>query len=245
MKERKGIVILLCRNALNYSRKCVQTLIGQTYPCEILVVDNASTDGTARYMAALQVRTPGMYRMTFSEVAGVARCWNESLNWAWLRGHSEALVVNSDTELLPKTYEVLREAMASQEHCGVMTGVGVPHRPRLPEGELQHMAHPHYSCYMIAEWCHRRIPFDERYDGAYLEDCKHHISMFRAGIYAGSVNLEFFHHFSGTMKTADQPELDRIGRHYLANKARFYQEFGAVPGTKGYEALFGGKYVGP
>ncbi len=241
----RGLIILLCRNALPLSRKCLPTLLAQTVPVDVLVIDNASTDGTGKYMAAQQSRHDNVYRMTWRNVESVARCWNEGLFWAWERGHSEALVVNSDTELLPETYGALKAAMATRERCGVMTGVGVPRPPKMYEGEPQHMAHPHYSCYMMAQWAHRLIPFDQRYEGAYLEDTDSHVRLFRAGIYAGSINLEFLHHFSGTMKTADQAELDRINRHYLANKARFYQEYGCVPGTKKYEALFNGQYVGP
>ncbi len=240
----KGLIVILCRNALSLSRKCLPTLLAQTVPVDILIIDNASTDGTGKYMAAQQAIHSNVYRMTWRSVESVAKCWNEALWWAWGRGH-EALVVNSDTELLPETYAALKAAMASKERCGVMTGVGVPRPPQLPEGEFQHMAHPHYSCYMMANWAHRLVPFDERYEGAYFEDTASHVTLFRAGVYAGCINMEFLHHLSGTRKTADQTELDRVNRHYLLNKARFYKEFGAVPGTKGYEALFNGQYVGP
>lgn len=239
MKTRKGMIILLCRNALTYSRKCLQTLIGQTYPCEILVVDNASSDGTARYMAAMQARTPGLFRMSFHQVTSVARCWNEALAWSWLRGHKEALVVNNDTELLPRTYEILLAHLQASTH-GMVTAVGVDgveKKPAYPE-EIVERYHPDYSCFMMTNWAHKHVPFDQYYDGGYLEDSKSHASLHRAGIRAVSINLGFLHHSSGTIKTADAAEQARINHHFTQNKERFYREFGCVPGTKGYEDLF-------
>lgn len=231
-----GLIILLCRNTLTLSRRCLQTLLAQTAPVNILVVDNASTDGTGKYMGSLQAN---IYRMTFPAVTSVARCWNEGLQWGWSRGHMEALVVNADTELLPNTYKLLKDYLDAADHhtAGMITAVGVAESPSYPEN-LTPRPHPDYSCYMIAKWAHQRIPFDEAYDGAYLEDADHHVRMFRAGIWAGSINLGFKHYSSGTLKFADEQETNRINRHYQRNKARFLAEYGCVPGTKGYERLF-------
>lgn len=239
-----GLIILLCRNTLTLSRRCLQTLLAQTAPVNILVVDNASTDGTGKYMGSLQAN---IYRMTFPAVTSVARCWNEGLQWGWDRGHMEALVVNADTELLPNTYKLLKDYLdgagdyldgAGYHHIiGMITAVGVAENPSYPEN-LTLRPHPDYSCYMLAKWAHQRIPFNEQYDGAYLEDADHHVRMFRAGIWAGSINLGFKHYSSGTLKFADDQEANRINQHYRRNKARFLQQYGCVPGTKGYERLF-------
>lgn len=234
----KGLIILLCRNALPYSRVCLETLLSQTTPVDILVVDNASTDGTGKYMAAQQARHPRIYRRTYREVTSVARCWNEALAWGWGRGYREALVVNSDTALLSRTYEILAGLLADK---GMLTAVGVDGKEKkaaYPEGEPAYRLHPDYSCYMMAAWAHRAVPFDERYEGAYFEDADHHVRLYRAGIWAGSINLGFLHHSSGTLKAAGAAEQARINRHYLQNKQRFYRQYGCVPGTRGYELLF-------
>lgn len=238
MKPNRGLIILLCRNALPYSRACLETLLAQTVPVDILIIDNASTDGTGKYMAAQQARHSNIYRMTWSQVESVARCWNEALWWGWERGHKEALVVNSDTELLPRTYQTLAELLGSK---GMLTAVGVDGVEKvasLPEGEPAYRLHPDYSCYMMAQWAHRLVPFDQMYDGAYFEDADHHVRLYRAGIWAGSIDLGFLHASSGTIKSADAIEQARINRHYRWNKERFYRQYGTVPGTRGYELLF-------
>lgn len=232
-----GLIILLCRNTLALSRPCLRSLLHQEPPVDILVIDNASTDGTGRYMAAEQDRRPNLYRMTFRDVVGVARCWNEGLRWAWSRGYGEALVVNADTELLPKTHLLLKEYM-DLHRVGMVTAVGVANAPAYPGESLAARPHPDYSCYMLAQWAHLRVPFDEAYDGAYLEDADHHVRLYRAGIWAGSIDLGFKHHSSGTLKYADERETNRINLHYQRNKIRFLREYGCVPGTKAYEQLF-------
>lgn len=234
--EKTGLVILLCRNAIHYSRHCLDTLLAQTVPVSILVVDNASTDGTAKYMAAQQCMHSRIYRMTYPTVTSVARCWNEGLTWGWGRGHKEALVVNNDTELLPATYEKL-VARIHAHHQGMLTAVGVDKDPSYPRKVTQRL-HPDYSCYMLTQWAHKLVPFDQGYEGGYFEDADHHVRLYRAGIWAGSINLGFLHHSSGTLQSADAKERERINNNYQRNKDRFLRQYGCVPGTKPYERLF-------
>lgn len=232
-----GLVILLCRNTLAMTRQCLPTILAQTAPINILVVDNASTDGTGKWIGCQQTRYSNLFRMTHNPVTSVARCWNEALKWAWDRGHSEALVVNNDTELLPETYARLKAYLGSNK-VGVVTGVEELETATYPGDVILPRPHPAYSCYMIAAWAHRRIPFDEGYGGGYFEDEAHHVELYRSGIWAGSINLGFVHHRSSTLKHADVAEQERIGQHYLRNKARFLAQYGCVPGTKAYERLF-------
>ncbi len=236
-----GFIIMLCRNALDYSRACLKTLLAQTVPVEILVIDNASTDGTAKYMAHQQALHPSIFRMSFSQVTSVARAWNEGLWCAWDRGHKEALVVNNDTELLPETYQMLRYYLQAYRTplAGMITAVGVRENPELPpDGQMIERPHPDYSCYMITQQAHKQVPFDQQYRGGYFEDADHHIRMQRAKLWAGSINLGFLHRASATLKLADPAEKARIDKHYAENKQRFYSTYGCVPGTKAYERLF-------
>lgn len=231
-----GLIILLARNTLGYTRECLKTLLAQTVPVDILVVDNASTDGTSKYLISQAAQHPNVYRITTRQVESVAKLWNVALNWGWERGHQEALVVNSDTELLPATYEKLVGPLHHWKR-GMLTAVGVDRQPQYAEVPAVRL-HPDYSCFMISQWAHKRVPFDECYEGAYFEDCDHHVRMYRAGIWAGSLNLEFRHHSSGTLKLADPVETQRIQQHYHRNKQRFHEQYGTMPGTKGYERLF-------
>jgi glycosyltransferase involved in cell wall biosynthesis len=235
--NNRGLIIMLCRNGLAYSRQCLKTLQAQTTSVDILVVDNASSDGTARYMAAQQARDPHVYRMSFPQVKSVSWCWNRALEWAWAAGHKEALVCNYDIELLPATYETLVPLLYTCNQ-GLITAVGSD-RPAPPNGILL-SPHPDYGCFLIARWAHEKVPFDEHYQGAYFEDNDHHIRLFRAGIGAHSINLGFRHHTSTTLRLADPQEQQRIRSHYDRNQKRFLAQYGCVPYSKTYNALFKG-----
>ena len=228
------MIVMVCRNNLKLSKKCLETLLAQTVQSAVLVVDNASTDGTTRYMASQQALGQPIYRMTYSTVESVSRCWNLALDWAWLRGLTEVMVVNNDTELLPETYELL---LRYRPWYGVVTGISVNREPKLPE-TFPPSPHPDYSCFMIAREAHRKVRFDEKYEGAYFEDGDHHIRLHRAGIEAISIPVEFRHHRSSTLRGAGPEEQSRINLHYELNQQRFHRQYGCLPGTKAYDRLF-------
>jgi GT2 family glycosyltransferase len=145
-------------------------------------------------------------------------------------------VVNNDTELLPQTYRTLLIARGS---CGLVTGVSVDRDPEPPAQVLSVSPHPDYSCFLITRETHRRVPFDERYVGAYFEDGDHHVRLHRAGIPAGSLPLEFRHRRSSTLRYASPQEKRRIEENFERNQQRFLRQYGCLPCAKvAYAQLF-------
>ena len=238
----RGLIAMLCRNSLHYSRACLKTLQAQNHPCDILVVNNASSDGTGSWVRAEQAKDSNLYAMHFPEVRSVAECWNRALGWAWKRGHNEALVVNNDTEFLPETFAALLAFKTSdyvQDVPGMTTCVSVRERSELVwDGTYAPRPHPDFSAFMLARWAHELVPFDESYEGAYCEDCDLHVRMHRRGIRAVNLGIPFLHHASGTLKDADPVEQRRIERCASANRERFRAKYGCVPGTQSYSELF-------
>lgn len=49
--KSKTCAIVVTHNRLELLKQCIAALYQQTLPCEILVIDNASTDGTDRWLA--------------------------------------------------------------------------------------------------------------------------------------------------------------------------------------------------
>lgn len=49
LKNRVAVVVVTY-NRLEFLKRCVDSLHKQTVPCDILVVDNASTDETAQWL---------------------------------------------------------------------------------------------------------------------------------------------------------------------------------------------------
>jgi|ERR1041385_6074462 GT2 family glycosyltransferase len=230
------MIIVLCRNNLALTQSCIRTLKAQTAQPEILVINNASTDGTATW---LKSQGGSLWSLSFREPRSVAQSWNLGLSWVFrFADFVEALVVNNDTELLPETYQLLRDRLARGD-CGLATCVSVRDRAQLtlPESPVESV-NPDYSSFMISREAFKRVPFDENFAVAFCEDCDHHVRLHRAGIRAVNTGIPFLHHGSMTIKTCPREEAERIKRQAEANREYFYRKWGKRIGTRGYNDLF-------
>jgi GT2 family glycosyltransferase len=229
------MIIVLCRNNLALTQSCIRTLKAQTMPVEILAMNNGSTDGTCSWLKA---NLPQGFMTSYTDPIAVATAWNRGLEWAWRLGATEALVVNNDTELLPETYQLLRDRLARGD-CGLVTCVSVRDRAQLilPNEPIE-SANPDYSCFMISRETFRRVPFDENFAGAFCEDCDHHVRLHRAGIRAINTGIPFLHHGSMTIKMCPPEEAEQIKQQAERNREYFYRKWGKRIGTRGYNDLF-------
>lgn len=232
----KVLIVMTCRNNLKYSRACFKSLQAQTVKnLTILIVDNASTDGTASWARSEAAKDSRVITLFSSAVQSVSTLWNLALNYAWAQDYKKALLVNNDTELLPETYEIL----SSWSDCGLVTCVSRREGESLAYDRISSRPHPDFSCFLIHKWAFDRVGgFDENCVGAHFEDNCFHVEAHRAGIKCVSLSLPFLHHGGATVKNADPPEKIRIDTNFSKNKAYFFSKYGCYPGTKGYEALF-------
>lgn len=234
---KRGLIVLVCRNSLAFSKPCLKSVLAQSVPVDILIVNNASTDGTPDWIRHEQWNDRAIHAMHFSDVWSVAEVWNRALKWAWKEGHEEALIINNDTLLLPETYETLKR---EQGQAGMVTCISVrtPEELIVPEF-FSRRPHPDFSCFMLARWAFEKVGgFDENCIGAYCEDCVFHVEAHRKGILCECISLPFLHHASGTLKNADLAERKRIAANAEHNREYFRRKYGVLPGTNGYERLF-------
>src|ERR1700723_1974398 len=92
-------VVIVARNSLALTKRAVKSVLAQDVPCSLLVVNNASTDGTGPWL-----RTKGFSCIEFSVQKSLAACWNSALKAFWHLGRFErALVVNNDVEIRTDT----------------------------------------------------------------------------------------------------------------------------------------------
>ena len=232
-----GSIITVARNNLQLTKQAVRTAMEQDVPCEVLVIDNCSTDGTIDWL-----KTRDVARFFNQVQLSLAACWNQALKILWRIGCEEALVVNNDVELRPDTYRLLRAlelpfvtciSVRDHKHLGV--------RGDRDEEMLLKSGNPHldFSCFMIRREVTDQVGwFDASYYPAFCEDNDYHVRMHRAGIRAVAVNLPFLHHGSQTIRTAEAGERERIQRGAGANRERFREKYGCLPGTLQYEGLF-------
>lgn len=98
--------VVVTFNRLELLKQCVDALRVQTIPCDILIVDNASTDGTAEWAAAQMGIS---YRNTGSNLGG-AGGFNYGMRWAVDAGYDYVWVMDDDTMPKPDALEKLLEA---------------------------------------------------------------------------------------------------------------------------------------
>jgi glycosyltransferase involved in cell wall biosynthesis len=226
-------VVIVARNSLALTKRAVKSVLAQDVPCSLLVVNNASTDGTGPWL-----RTKEFYFAEFSDLRSLAACWNCALKTFWFLGFDRALVLNNDVEIRPDTIWGL-----SAYHELFVTGIGVDKEDLGPRSLSDLIAserpHPDFSCFMISREVTDKVGwFDEAYFPAYCEDADYHVRMHRAGIKAVSVDLPFLHYSAGTLKNASPAEAARIRRGADSNRERFRVRYGCLPGTSEYQELF-------
>lgn len=233
-----GLIILTCRNNLALTKTCYASLLKQEPPVRILIMDNASTDGTGRWAHRPE---GGTFAMIAEKPRSVARMWNAALHWAWRLGVDRALVLNNDTEILPETHGILAAWLHSHPDVGMVTCVS--RRPgeslEYDRSNLTERPHPDFSCFMIRRSAWEAIGwFDENCEVAFAEDCCAHVEMHRKGIRAVCLNVPFLHHGSATVKSATPEEKRRICEAADRNREYFYRKYGKRIGTPEYDDLF-------
>lgn len=91
-------VLMLCHNQVELTLACLATLAAQTQPAHVLVIDNASTDGTAeavrRCFADVEI-------LRLDANLGYAGGNNAAMRHALAHGAQAMLLLNNDTRLAP------------------------------------------------------------------------------------------------------------------------------------------------
>jgi len=214
------------------TKAALASFLAQDIPVNVLVINNASSDNTAPWMATLTDER--IMQVHFSAQRSVAACWNFAMRT--LDGESHVLICNNDVVLRPETYRLLLE-----DGGPFVTAVGVGSMEQMTEATLEPQNkrdHPDYSCFLISRSVWNVCKFDERFEGAYLEDADHHLRMFRMGIPAYCIGVPFYHVASAALKFGDDATRDRISKASDKNRVLFREMYGVDAGTPEYYALF-------
>lgn len=229
VKPARISIVIPLYNQLSYTKSCLAS-IQETTPqdAEIILLDNASSDGTGAYLATLSKVTAICNEVNL----GCAGAWNQGISAAsgeWI------VILNNDVILSSGWIEGLLKA-AEQWELDVVS-------PAIREGEqnynietnalevTSHMSGvirrgtAHGICFMV----HRRVfdaigGFDENFRIGQYEDTDFFLRARQSGFKLGTVGSSFLHHFGSvtqnSMKTA------RVVKPYAQeNKAYFIRKW--------------------
>ena len=122
----KVCAVVVTYNRRELLRKCLHSVLQQTRPLDcILVVDNASTDGTLDLLSA---EFPNLEQLKLATNTGGAGGFKAGMHWAYCKGYEWVWVMDDDIEVLPECLET----MLTWQHIGDVIHV----RKRLPSGPL-------------------------------------------------------------------------------------------------------------
>ena len=105
-RQNKVAAVVVTYNRLELLRQCVQALGNQSVACDILVVDNASTDGTAQWLTS----QPELNHRNTGGNLGGAGGFNFGMRWAVEAGYEYVWVMDDDTLPQPDALQKLLEA---------------------------------------------------------------------------------------------------------------------------------------
>lgn len=118
IREQRVVIIVLNWNGLKDTLACLDSLMQITYPaCEILVVDNGSTDGSPE---ALRAAFPQVTLLETGQNLGFVGGNNVGLEYARAAQADYALLLNNDTEVAPDFLDHLVEAAETDATAGIV-----------------------------------------------------------------------------------------------------------------------------
>ena len=98
-------VVITTYNRLELLKRAIHSALGQSIPCEVIVVDNASTDGTQDYVNALGDSVVYVRNATNTNHAGAVNAGVKAAQGDWVK------LIDDDDYIAPNCLEVMSQAI--------------------------------------------------------------------------------------------------------------------------------------
>ena len=241
-------VVVVTYNNLVFTRMCLGTVLGNTDwgNFEVIVIDNASTDGTAEYLREVASRNAWVRVVINRENRGFAAANNQGLGLAtgdvlvllnndtmvppgWLGGlvghleDSAVGCVGAVTNRIGNEAEVEAEYRTYGEMLRFAAGRAEAHR-----GERFEIRTPCMFCLAMRRDVYERVgPIDERYEVGMLEDDDYAMRVRAAGLGVVCAEDVFVHHF-GQASFGELFASGKYGELIERNRRRFEEKWGVA-----------------
>ena len=111
MSEKAVLAVVVTHNRLELLKRCISYLKQQSAPVDILIIDNASSDGTKEYLIANNID------QITQENSGSSGGWWRALKTAAERGYRYAWLMDDDGFPDTKALEILSSQMNENTIC--------------------------------------------------------------------------------------------------------------------------------
>ena len=98
-------IVITTYNRIALLKRAIRTALEQTVPCEVIVVDNASTDGTEDYVKSLSSKVVYVRNEKNTNHAGAVNAGVDAAKGSWIK------LVDDDDYLAPNCIEVMKSAI--------------------------------------------------------------------------------------------------------------------------------------
>jgi GT2 family glycosyltransferase len=224
---------------LYYTINSIDSLLKQTIPVSVLVINQGSLDGTSEWLDR-HVSDKLFAAHFYPPFKSLSGAWNWGLKKLF-KETDRVLVVNNDTLFSPETYErLLGYQLETGRHF--VTGVSSDRPPHeVPEKGMNERPHPDFSCFLIDRFCWNRVGgFDEHFIPAYKEDWDMHRRLKLAGVEAVCIDVPFQHFRSSTIGE-DEKAKKRVAKWAKFREEYYIKKWGSLWPNESYERPFDGK----
>lgn len=118
MMEKKLLVIIVTYNAMNWVKRCFESLRMSTVVNDIFVVDNGSIDGTQDY---IKNHFPDVIFNQSKANLGFGRANNIGLQYALKNGYDYVYLLNQDAWVMPNTFERMMALHEKNPEYGILS----------------------------------------------------------------------------------------------------------------------------
>jgi hypothetical protein len=257
MTEPPVWIIMPIAGAEGLTDAAISDCLSQSVPIRLLLINQGiSTDFRTHLERVVEEEPEKIFLWSHQPpLPSLSATWNRALNFVWEVGGTEALVVNNDVRLDPRTVSILH-AVRTWPKAGnlFVSAVGVtaeqfdsrtdplfdgPDDPQAAYDALS-KGGPDFSCFMLSQQAHTAYPFDESFIPAYCEDLDSHRRYMLGGdgTKIFSINLPYLHYGSGTLKGKSPEEQAALSRKINGSRAYYAKKWGGPVNHERYTIPF-------